>query len=269
MISEAIVRRDRSGRTVWLSEYSQTGTGWARTEARIADGRAEIAHRTRSERWTTGIPLPAGRPLRRRPRAAQGLGPAGDAAARVPGLQPRGDGGGPGGDRGRARGGARCRRANRGAAQALRGELPARGRAAAARPRQSHRRDHPAELRHEHHHPPDRPRDRAEAAPALLHAAQRPGALALSNPGRCAAGAYPLSLRLSGRPRLRSAANRRAARDGHRGAASGAVTVDICAACGPGPCRRRGRASPGAAPDPLAAKRPSAHPGDRGDLSHG
>lgn len=60
MISETIARRDRSGRTVWLSEYSQSGTGWARTEARIVDGRAEIRHRTRSERWTTGIPLPAG-----------------------------------------------------------------------------------------------------------------------------------------------------------------------------------------------------------------
>ena len=59
MSSETIVRRDRAGRTVWLSEYSQSGTGWARTEARIENGRAEIAHRTRSERWTTGIPLPA------------------------------------------------------------------------------------------------------------------------------------------------------------------------------------------------------------------
>jgi hypothetical protein len=59
MTSEAIVRRDRAGRTVWLREYTQTGTGWARTEARIADGRAEIAHRTRTGRWTTGIPLPA------------------------------------------------------------------------------------------------------------------------------------------------------------------------------------------------------------------
>lgn len=60
LISETIARRDRSGRTVWLSEYSQAGTGWARTEARIADGRAEIAHRTRSEQWTTSIPLPPG-----------------------------------------------------------------------------------------------------------------------------------------------------------------------------------------------------------------
>ena len=58
--SEAIARRDRSGHIVWLSEYSQAGTGWTRTEARIADGRAEIAHRTRSEQWTASIPLPPG-----------------------------------------------------------------------------------------------------------------------------------------------------------------------------------------------------------------
>lgn len=58
MVSESVARRDRSGRTVWLSEYSQSGTGWSRTEARIVDGRAEISHRTRSERWTAGIPLP-------------------------------------------------------------------------------------------------------------------------------------------------------------------------------------------------------------------
>ena len=57
--AETIARRDQAGRTVWLSEYSQTGTGWARTEARIAAGRAEVSHRTRSERRTIGVPLPA------------------------------------------------------------------------------------------------------------------------------------------------------------------------------------------------------------------
>ncbi|HST35994.1 MAG TPA: transglutaminase-like domain-containing protein [Allosphingosinicella sp.] len=57
--SESIARRDRTGRIVWLSEYSQTGTGWSRTEARIENGRAEISHRTRTERWSTGMPLPA------------------------------------------------------------------------------------------------------------------------------------------------------------------------------------------------------------------
>ena len=218
MISETVVRRDRSGRTVWLSEYSQSGTGWSRTEARIENGRAEISHRTRSERWTIGMPLPpdvrfdGGRGLlrgwdrRATPRlefrdfnlgataidrvvieAAPGAVP--DAQGRLAVLRKR-----------------------------YRRELAARGRALAARPRQSHRRGHPAELRNEHHDPPDRPRDRAEVAAALLHAAQRPGDLALSDPGQCAAGAYPLPLRLSGRPRLRSAADRRAAGDPGRGA---------------------------------------------------
>jgi len=60
MTSEAIARRDRAGRTVWLRELTRTGASWARTEARIVGSRAEIAHRTRTERWATGIPLPAG-----------------------------------------------------------------------------------------------------------------------------------------------------------------------------------------------------------------
>lgn len=59
MVSESVARRDRSGRTIWLSEYSQSGSSWSRTEARIADGRATIAHRTRSERTSTDLPLPA------------------------------------------------------------------------------------------------------------------------------------------------------------------------------------------------------------------
>lgn len=58
--AESIVRRDAAGRTVWLSEYSQTGSGWSRTEARIANGAAEISYRSRSERRTIRVPLPAG-----------------------------------------------------------------------------------------------------------------------------------------------------------------------------------------------------------------
>ena len=77
MTSETVARRDRAGRTVWLSEYSQTGTGWARTEARIADGRAEISHRTRIGTVDDRHPAAGRCALRRRPRAAQELGPAG------------------------------------------------------------------------------------------------------------------------------------------------------------------------------------------------
>jgi transglutaminase-like putative cysteine protease len=58
--SETVLRYDDAGRIVWMSEYSQTGTGWSRTEARIADGAAEISYRSRSERWTSRVPLPAG-----------------------------------------------------------------------------------------------------------------------------------------------------------------------------------------------------------------
>jgi hypothetical protein len=58
--AETIVRQDGAGRTVWLSEYSQTGSDWSRTEARIAGGAAEISYRSRSERRTTRLPLPAG-----------------------------------------------------------------------------------------------------------------------------------------------------------------------------------------------------------------
>jgi hypothetical protein len=60
MSDETIVRRDASGRTVWSGDYSQTGTGWSRAEARIANGRAEISYRSRSERRTVSVALPAG-----------------------------------------------------------------------------------------------------------------------------------------------------------------------------------------------------------------
>jgi hypothetical protein len=59
MSDETIVRSDAEGRTIFISEYSQAGTGWSRTEAQIAAGRAEISLRTRSERRTVGVPLPA------------------------------------------------------------------------------------------------------------------------------------------------------------------------------------------------------------------
>ena len=266
MSSETIVRRDRAGRTVWLSEYSQTGTGWSRTEARIENGRAEIAHRTRSERWTTGIPLApevrfdGGRGLlriwdrRTMPRlefrefnlgamtvdrvvieAAPGAVP--DADGRIAVLRKRYEGSSL-----RAVARLLLDRDNR----IVEVTQPSFGTSITIRP--------------------SRPRDGAEAAVALQHAAQRPVALALSDPGQCAAGAHPLSLRLSGRPRFRSAANRRAARDGRRGERARRRHRRHLRDLRPRPCRGRGRAGPGAAPDPLAAKRSSAHPGDRGDL---
>jgi transglutaminase-like putative cysteine protease len=55
---ETVSRYDAEGRLVWIGDHSQTGTSWSRTEARIADGRAEISYRSRSERRTLGLPLP-------------------------------------------------------------------------------------------------------------------------------------------------------------------------------------------------------------------
>jgi len=60
VVEETTVRRDSAGRTVWIGEYSQGGSGWSRTEARIVDGAAEITTRTGAERRTIRLPLPAG-----------------------------------------------------------------------------------------------------------------------------------------------------------------------------------------------------------------
>ncbi|HKR24383.1 MAG TPA: transglutaminase-like domain-containing protein [Allosphingosinicella sp.] len=57
---ETVSRHDAAGRLVWRSEYAQTGPSWSRTEARIADGRAEISYRSRSERRTLSVQLPSG-----------------------------------------------------------------------------------------------------------------------------------------------------------------------------------------------------------------
>lgn len=56
--TETVIRRDAAGRPVWISEYARTGTGWSRIEARIAADAAEIAYRTRSERYAVHVPLP-------------------------------------------------------------------------------------------------------------------------------------------------------------------------------------------------------------------
>jgi hypothetical protein len=60
VLSETIVRRDAAGRTMWLSEHMQAGSSWSRSEARIADGAAEISYRSGAERYTVRVPLPAG-----------------------------------------------------------------------------------------------------------------------------------------------------------------------------------------------------------------
>ena len=81
-LTETVTRYDPSGRVVWISEYAGSGPNWSRTEARIADGAAEISYRGRSERWTRRIPLPDGV----RFDAGQGLLRTWDRAA-VPRLE--------------------------------------------------------------------------------------------------------------------------------------------------------------------------------------
>src|ERR1044072_5275435 len=45
--AETVLRRDAAGRTVWMSEYSQTGSGWSRSEGRSAGGGAGGNQRSR------------------------------------------------------------------------------------------------------------------------------------------------------------------------------------------------------------------------------
>jgi hypothetical protein len=60
IVENGTIRQDADGRTLSILEYTQTGTSWARTEARIANGRAEITRQTNSSRSTTMVALPAG-----------------------------------------------------------------------------------------------------------------------------------------------------------------------------------------------------------------
>ena len=48
IVERNIVRQDRNGRTVSISEYWQNGTNWARTEARIDATSAQIVRQTNS-----------------------------------------------------------------------------------------------------------------------------------------------------------------------------------------------------------------------------
>jgi transglutaminase-like putative cysteine protease len=59
IVERNVVRQDRDGRTVAISEYWQNGTNWARTEARIEAVRAQIVRQTNSGTHSTTVPLPA------------------------------------------------------------------------------------------------------------------------------------------------------------------------------------------------------------------
>jgi hypothetical protein len=60
IVEQDMVRQDAEGRTVAISHYSQSGTNWARTEARIVGDRAEIVRQTNSDRRTMSVALPPG-----------------------------------------------------------------------------------------------------------------------------------------------------------------------------------------------------------------
>lgn len=59
IVERNTVRQDREGRTVAISEYWQNGTNWARTEARIDAAGAQIVRQTNSGRHSTTVALPA------------------------------------------------------------------------------------------------------------------------------------------------------------------------------------------------------------------
>lgn len=60
LTSQTVVKEDKAGRTVSISDYSQTGRSWTRTVARIEPGRAIVTRTTRSDTHTVTVPLPAG-----------------------------------------------------------------------------------------------------------------------------------------------------------------------------------------------------------------
>jgi transglutaminase-like putative cysteine protease len=60
IVEHNVIRQDSAGRTVAISEYWQNGTNWQRTEARIDGNRVEIVRQTNSDRRTATVALPAG-----------------------------------------------------------------------------------------------------------------------------------------------------------------------------------------------------------------
>lgn len=57
--SQTVIKEDRDGRIVSISDYSQTGRSWTRTTATIEPGKAVITRATKSDSHTVTIALPA------------------------------------------------------------------------------------------------------------------------------------------------------------------------------------------------------------------
>jgi hypothetical protein len=60
VIRQTTTREGPGGRPLTISDYSQTGRRWVRTEARIGPSRAEITRSTKSDRHMTRVALPPG-----------------------------------------------------------------------------------------------------------------------------------------------------------------------------------------------------------------
>jgi hypothetical protein len=59
IVSRSVVRQDAAGRIVFIGDYQRTGRSWVRLEARIADGRARLSRETPVGRHEETIALPA------------------------------------------------------------------------------------------------------------------------------------------------------------------------------------------------------------------
>lgn len=58
--SQTLVKEDKAGRIVLMSDYSQNGRSWTRTVARIEGGKAVITRTTRSDSHSATVSLPPG-----------------------------------------------------------------------------------------------------------------------------------------------------------------------------------------------------------------
>ncbi len=56
--SQTVIKEDKTGRIVSMSDYSQTGRSWTRTVAKIEPGKAVITRTTRSDSHTVTVALP-------------------------------------------------------------------------------------------------------------------------------------------------------------------------------------------------------------------
>jgi hypothetical protein len=59
IVSRSVIHQDAAGRVVFIGDYQRTGASWVRLEARIADGRALLTRETPAGRHEESVALPA------------------------------------------------------------------------------------------------------------------------------------------------------------------------------------------------------------------